>query len=101
MLIFGSCLSLALSFSGCCILSLSSSCSNNGCYCHQYCHILNNCCSDIADIGCYPTSSSSTVSLTITDTLGKTKSEAHLYISQWVSFNIKQYIIWYNSLFHV
>ena len=36
--------------------------------------ILNNCCSDIADIGCHPTSSfSPIVSLTPTYTLGKTK----------------------------
>ena len=75
--LLGSCLALNLSYSGCCVLSLSSSCSNNGCFCLQNCLISSNCCSDdIVDIGCYP-ASSSTVSSTITDTLGKTKSEPH------------------------
>ena len=78
MLILGSCLALNLNYSGCCAWFLSPNCSNNGCYCHQDCHSLNNCCNDIADIGCHPASSSSpTVSSTLTDTLGKTKSEAH------------------------
>ena len=42
----------------------------------------NDCCSDIADIGCYhPASTSSPmVSPTPDDTLSKTKSEAHKYI---------------------
>ena len=76
MLILGSCLALNLSYSGCCVMFVSPPCSNNGCYCDQNCFILNNCCNDIADIGCHPTSSSSpTVSHTPTDTLGKTKSE--------------------------
>ena len=78
MLILGSCLALNLSYSGCCLFSLSPPCSNNGCYCDQNCYIVNDCCNDIADIGCHPTfSSSPTISSTITDTLGKTKSEAH------------------------
>ena len=77
----GSCLALNLSYYGCCVRSLSQNCSDNGCYCHQDCHISNNCCNDIADIGCYPVSpSSSTVSSTITDTLGKTKSETPHFI---------------------
>ena len=88
MLILGSCLALNLSYLGCCVRSKTQICSNNGCYCHQDCLIFNNCCNDIADIGCHPSSSSSpTVSSTITDTLGKTKSEAHAYISQWVSYH--------------
>ena len=79
MLILGSCLTLNLSYYGCCILSLSSNCSNNGCYCHQNCHISNNCCNDIADIGCYPASSSSpTVLPTTTGTLGKTNLKLHI-----------------------
>ena len=77
MLILGSCLALNLSNSGCCVMSVSPPCSNKGCYCDQNCHVWNDCCSDIADIGCYPASSSSPiVSPTPTDTLGKTKSEA-------------------------
>ena len=77
MLILGSCLALNLSYSGCCRRSLSQDCSNNGCYCDQSCHSLNDCCNDVVDIGCHPASSSSpTTSPTLTDTLGKkTKSE--------------------------
>ena len=81
MLLLGSCLALNLSYSGCCVRSRTNICSNNGCSCHQNCHIFKTCCSDIADIGCHPASSSSpTVSLTGTDTLGKTKSEAPYFI---------------------
>ena len=79
MLISGSCLALNLSYSGCCIWSLSPPCTNNGCFCDQTCHILNDCCSDLLDMGCYPASSSSPiVSPTPTDKLGKKKSEAHV-----------------------
>ena len=75
MLILGSCLALNLSDYGCCVRSLLPSCNNNGCYCDQFCYIWNDCCSDIADIGCHhPVSTSSPiVSLTSTDKLGKTK----------------------------
>ena len=74
MLVLGSCLALNLSYSGCCHSLLSPTCSNNGCSCDQECHILNDCCSDIADIGCHPASSSSPrVSPTPSDTLGKKK----------------------------
>ena len=74
----GSCLALQLSYSGCCHFALSSCCSSNGCYCDQNCHEWNDCCSDIADIGCHPAFSSSPIDLpTPTDTLGKKKSEAH------------------------
>ena len=77
MFILGSCLALNLNYSGCCVTSLSQICSNNGCYCHQNCHISNNCCNDIADIGCHPASSSSpTVSLTPTFTLGMIKKSS-------------------------
>ena len=79
MLILGSCLALNLNNSGCCVWSLSQNCSNNGCYCDQNCHILNNCCSDIADIDCYPASPSSLIFLpTTTDTLGKTNQKLHI-----------------------
>ena len=55
---------------------LSPPCNNNGCYCDHVCYKWNDCCSDIADIGCHPVSSSSPIiSLTTTDILGKTKSE--------------------------
>ena len=77
MLILGSCLALNLSSSGCCVRSPSQNCSNNGCYCHQDCHILNNCCNDIDDIGCYPASSSTpTVSSTPSFTPGMTKKNS-------------------------
>ena len=53
--ILGSCLGLKLSYYGCCKLSLSQQCSHNGCYCDQFCHKWNYCCSDISDIGCHST----------------------------------------------
>ena len=68
----GSCLALNLSYSGCCVSSLSPSCSNNGCYCDKACHIYGDCCSDVADIGCQDVSSSSHTP-TPTDSLGKSK----------------------------
>ena len=76
-------MALNLSYSGCCLWKLSRPCSNNGCYCDINCHNFNDCCNDIADIGCHPASSSSSIaSLTPTDILGKTKSESHtIYIS--------------------
>ena len=74
----GSCLALNLSYSGCCTMSMSPPCSNKDCYCDQNCYNANDCCSDIADIGCYPVSSASPiVSPTSTGALGKTKLEAH------------------------
>ena len=75
LLILGSCKSLNLDYSGCCITSLSRTCTSTDCQCDQLCHSYNDCCSDIADIGCHPVSySSPTVSTTPTDTFGKTKS---------------------------
>ena len=72
----GSCLALNLRYSGCCTMSMSPPCSNKDCYCDQNCYNANDCCSDIADIGCHPVSSSSPIiSLTPTDILGKTQSE--------------------------
>ena len=69
MLILGSCLALNLNYSGCCIMFQSPACYNNECYCDQSCHTWNDCCSDIADIGCHPVfSSSPIVSLTPTPT---------------------------------
>ena len=59
MLILGPCLALNLNYSGCCNMSVSPPCYNNGCYCDQTCHSWDDCCSDIADIGCHPVSSSS------------------------------------------
>ena len=67
----GSCLSLNLSYPGCCVYHLSLPCSNNGCYCDKYCHQLGDCCSDVADIDCHPSNSP-----------GKTKSKFKKYISQ-------------------
>ena len=75
MLVLGSCLALNLSYSGCCIMFLSPPCSSNGCYCDANCHNMNDCCSDIADIGCHPAFSSPIVSSTPNDTPGKIKSE--------------------------
>ena len=78
MLVLGSCLALNLSYSGCCVTSPSQPCIDNGCFCDHSCHYWNDCCSDIADIGCHSAStSSSIVSHTPTDILGKIKSEGH------------------------
>ena len=77
MLILGSCVELNLSYHGCCDLSKTRSCFHIDCRCDQSCHIYNDCCSDIDDIGCSPTSPSPIVYPTPTDILGKTKSEDH------------------------
>ena len=61
MLILGSCVALNLSYSGCCVWSMSPICSNKGCYCDQDCYNVKDCCSDIADIGCHSASSYSLV----------------------------------------
>ena len=74
-IMLGSCLALNLSYSGCCVSSLSPTCSNNGCYCDYVCHNYGDCCSDIVNIGCHPALTSSTTALT--NTLGKTTLEGH------------------------
>ena len=51
--------------------SLSPTCHNYGCYCDQVCHIFRDCCSDIANIGCHPT----TPTPTPTDAFGREKTE--------------------------
>ena len=63
-------MALNLSYSGCCVMFLSPPCSNKGCYCDQSCHIWNDCCHDVADIGCQYSaySPSPIVSLTPTET---------------------------------
>ena len=71
IIILGSCLALNLSYNGCCMSSLSPSCSNNGCYCDLICHTYGDCCSDVANIGCHPAPPLSPI-LTPTDALGKT-----------------------------
>ena len=46
------------------------------CRCDEACHSFGDCCRDIAEIGCYPVSSSSRkVTSNPTVTPGKTKSE--------------------------
>ena len=70
MFILGSCLALELSYSGCCSLFLSPHCSHKGCYCDQYCHKWNDCCSDVANIGCHSASTTPTPTC-------KTKSIPH------------------------
>ena len=47
----GSCLALNLNYPGCCV---TPPCINYGCYCDQACYIFNDCCNDVADIGCHP-----------------------------------------------
>ena len=71
-------MALNLSYHGCCKFLVSPPCSSKGCFCDQTCYNLNDCCSDIVDIGCSPASlSSSIVSPTPTNTLGKRKLEPH------------------------
>ena len=78
-------------------MSPSSPCNRNGCYCDQNCHSVNDCCSDIADIGCHPASSSSLiVSLTPTHTLGKINSLDYMpfqYSFTLFIFITKYYVI--------
>ena len=64
MLILSSCLAYNISYSG---------------YCDEN-SLFNNCCSDLADIGCHPScpvSSSPIILSTLNDTLGSTESEGH------------------------
>ena len=65
MLILGSCMAINLSYSGSCKKYFSQNCSNKRCYCDQNSHIFNDCCNDVADIGCYPSYYSSTKLLTM------------------------------------
>ena len=74
MFILGSCVELKLNYHGCCDLSKSKSCLHIDCHCDQSCHFYNDCCDDIADIGCSPVSPSTIILPPSTDTLGKTKS---------------------------
>ena len=80
MFILGSCLALDLSYSGCCVWSLTKHCSNNGCFCDQHCHKWNDCCNDVADIDCHPISSP-LPSPTPTVTLGKANQQVIQYTS--------------------
>ena len=66
MSILGSCNDLNLQYSGCCNINLIRNCNTKTCYCDKNCYSNNDCCSDIADIGCYPNS-----------TEHKTKSDDH------------------------
>ena len=92
MLLLGSCLALNLSYSGCCVSSLSPTCGNNGCYCDDICHNYGDCCSDVVDIGCHPVSpSSSTVLFTSAYTFGKAKLDfTAILVTVWRKWsNIK------------
>ena len=73
MFILGSCKALNLRESGCYVPTWTQSCISVVCHCDQRCHSNNDCCSDIADIVCYPVPYSSPMFIsTPTDTLGKT-----------------------------
>ena len=56
-MIVGSCASLNIT--GCCA---NTTCYTGNCYCDQICYQLNDCCPDIAHIGCLPNNVSSTLS---------------------------------------
>ena len=74
MLISGSCSVHNMNYSGCCLWLKSPPCSNTGCYCDQNCHNANDCCHNIADIGCRPAFSSSPIVSPIpTNTVDKMK----------------------------
>ena len=73
MFILGSCKALNLRYSGCCVPTRTQSCISLDCYCDKHCTSNNDCCDDIADIGCYPVSPPSPIFIsTPTHTLGKT-----------------------------
>ena len=71
-------MALNLTYSGCCVSSLSPTCSINGCWCDQVCHVFQDCCSDVTDIGCYPVTSSSTSSTPTSSMSSLTTSETIL-----------------------
>ena len=71
-------MALNLTYSGCCVSSLSPTCSINGCWCDQVCHVFQDCCSDVTDIGCYPVTSSSTSSTPTSSMSSLTTSETSL-----------------------
>ena len=71
-------MALNLTYSGCCVSSLSPTCSINGCWCDQVCHVFQDCCSDVTDIGCYPVTSSSTSSTSTSSMSSLTTSETIL-----------------------
>ena len=93
MSILGSCKSLNLQYSGCCSAPPSQTCSHMNCHCDQFCHSNNDCCSDIADIGCYPVSPPSPIFIsTSTDTLGKTKFLIPCHHSYY-NYNYKDFFL--------
>ena len=53
MFILGLYLILKQSYFVCCKWFLSSTCYHHDCYYDECCHKYSDCCSDIADIGCY------------------------------------------------
>ena len=56
--IIGSC--VAQGFNGCCTEgSCSVSAGGSTCYCDQVCHNFGDCCSDIEEAGCFPTTTAS------------------------------------------
>ena len=56
MSILGLCKDLNLEYSGCCKTYLTRNCNTKNCHCDKTCHSNNDCCNDITDIGCYPSS---------------------------------------------
>ena len=72
-------MALNLTYSGCCVSSLSPTCFINGCWCDQVCHVYQDCCSDVTDIGCYPVTSSSISSTPTSSMTTSTTSETALY----------------------
>ena len=71
-------MALNLTYSGCCVSSLSPSCSINGCWCDQICHVYQDCCSDVTYIGCYPVTNTSTSSTHTSSMTTLTTSETPL-----------------------
>ena len=49
----------SLGITGCCTLN----CNVGGCYCDQHCYSNGNCCSDIASIGCFPSTTTSAATM--------------------------------------
>ena len=60
----------SLNITGCCAININS-CNTGTCYCDQTCYKFNDCCPDIASIGCLPNTISSSLILTTSPLFGK------------------------------
>ena len=78
----GSCLLLNLNYFGCCKLTPFQTCISYDCYCDPSCYFYDDCCSDIASIGCFPASISTITLFTPTSTPSQTTIEPSPTVTQ-------------------